>query len=270
MYVARQPTWATCAAARKTPTRSPVLGACQVHLRPVATWRHQQGSGSSNHVTGPPAAPPPSPPRREARNEVKPPAAFRIAASAAQFRHPRPAPIGDLDPDNAVHRLDRDRDRPARSTRAGYAGHYCRKARSPAGRPHPRTGARDRAPRPRTRGRPAPAPPARPASRSPEPPAQPSAHPPSRPPAPREITRAAGRTHGMHARLGGTRQARTRPGAARPWPSVESRRCTPTVLAPESRPLCVRGHRNTAALQRYKVTHDGTEKKRPASTRIRS
>jgi hypothetical protein len=49
--------------------------------------------------------------------------------------------------------------------------------------------------------------------------------------------------------------------------SVESRRCTPTVLAAGRRPLYVRGHRG---LQRYKVTHDGTEKKRPASTGIRS
>ena len=36
-------------------------------------------------------------------------------------------------------------------------------------------------------------------------------------------------------------------GAARPWPSVESRRCTPTVLAARRRPLYVRGHRDTAA-----------------------
>jgi hypothetical protein len=34
---------------------------------------------------------------------------------------------------------------------------------------------------------------------------------PSRPPAPREIAQAAGRTHRMHARLGGARQASTRP-----------------------------------------------------------
>jgi hypothetical protein len=34
-------------------------------------------------------------------------------------------------------------------------------------------------------------------------------------------------------------------GAARPWLSVESRRCTPTVLAAGRRPLYVRGHRDT-------------------------
>jgi hypothetical protein len=58
------------------------------------------------------------------------------------------------------------------------------------------------------------------------------------------IARAAGRTHRMHARLGGTRQASTRPQRG-PWPSVESRRCTPTVRGHQSRPLCVRGHRDT-------------------------
>ena len=130
----------------------------------------------------------------------------------------------------------------------GYAGHYCRTARSPAGRRHPRTGARDRAPRRRTRGRPAPAPPARPLSRSPGSPAQPSAHPPS-PAAPacqREITGAA-RPDVRECTLDSA--AHVKPehatGAARPWPSVESRRCTPTVLAAGRRPLYVRGRRDT-------------------------
>jgi len=49
----------------------------------------------------------------------------------------------------------------------------------------------------------------------------------------------------MHARLSGSRQAGHPAGAACPWPSVESRRCTPTVLGHESCPLCVRGHRDT-------------------------
>jgi hypothetical protein len=62
---------------------------------------------------------PPSPPRREARNELKPPAAFRIPASSAQLRHLRAAAIGHLHTDKTVPRADRhrDRDRPARSTR---------------------------------------------------------------------------------------------------------------------------------------------------------
>jgi hypothetical protein len=76
------------------------------------------------------------------------------------------------------------------------------------GRPgHPRTSARGRAPRPRTRGRPAPARPARPPARAPGPP-QPSAHHPSR--SGRRMTpdRRAD-TPGMRARPGRTPQAGT-------------------------------------------------------------
>jgi hypothetical protein len=122
-----------------------------------------------------PAAPSPSPPGRKAGNEVEPPAVLRVAASGSRLRHPRPAPVGDLDPDNAVQRLDRD------------AAGYWRKARSLATQPRPRSCDRGLAPPLRTRGRPAPGPPVPQASRSPGPFAQPSAHPPSRPPRPREI-----------------------------------------------------------------------------------
>jgi hypothetical protein len=66
----------------------------------------------------PPAAPPPSPPRRKAGNELKPPAAFRIPRGSSQPRHPGSAPVGDLDPDHAVPRPDRDRNRLPGSTRA--------------------------------------------------------------------------------------------------------------------------------------------------------
>ena len=45
---------------------------------------------------------PPPPPRREARNELKPPAAFRIPASTVQLRHLRAAAIGHLHTDKAV------------------------------------------------------------------------------------------------------------------------------------------------------------------------
>src|SRR6266404_3454460 len=66
----------------------------------------------------PPAAPPPAPPRREARNELKPATAFRITARRTQLRRPRPGPVGDLDPDDAVPGNDRYRDRLPRSARA--------------------------------------------------------------------------------------------------------------------------------------------------------
>ena len=64
-------------------------------------------------------------------------------------------------------------------------------------------------------------------------------HPGGKPPGRRADKR------GMNARLSGARQAEPATGTARPWPSVESRRCTPTVLAAERRPPCVRGHRDT-------------------------
>jgi hypothetical protein len=70
-------------------------------------------------------------------------------------------------------------------------------------------------------------------------------------------------TPGMHARAGGTPQAETRAWHARPWPSVESRRCTPTVKQPR-RPsaICPWTPRH-ADIQRHKMTHAGTERKRP-------
>src|ERR1700722_1812905 len=65
-----------------------------------------------------PAAPSPPPPRREARNKLKPPAAFRITARRTQLRRSCPGAIGDLNPDNAPPGPDRDRDRLPGSTRA--------------------------------------------------------------------------------------------------------------------------------------------------------
>jgi hypothetical protein len=47
-------------------------------------------------------------PRREARAELKPPAAFRVASGRTQLRRPRPGSVGDLDPDGAVCGDDRD------------------------------------------------------------------------------------------------------------------------------------------------------------------
>jgi hypothetical protein len=111
-----------------------------------------------------PAAPSPFPSRCKAGNEMEPPAAFSVATGGSRFRHPRPAPVGDLDPDNAVQRVDRDRHPSRRGHPSRYAAGYWRKARSPARRPRPRSGARGRLPPRRMLGRPAPAPPARPAS----------------------------------------------------------------------------------------------------------
>jgi hypothetical protein len=58
--------------------------------------------------------------------------------------------------------------------------------------------------------------------------------------------------------------------ASRPWPSVKQ----PTVRTDRSSAQIPSAMRPWTpqhnALQRYKVTHDGTVKKRPASARIRS
>ena len=66
---------------------------------PVAKWVPQLEPGHRL-----PATPPPPPPRREARNELKPPAAFRIPVGTVQLRHLRAAAIGDLHPDKTVPR----------------------------------------------------------------------------------------------------------------------------------------------------------------------
>jgi hypothetical protein len=180
---------------------------------------------------------PPPPPRREARNHLKPAAAFRIPASTIQLRYLRAAAIGHLHTDKTVPHADRDRDRPARSrpavpdTIAEQLAHQQARvipARMP-GTEHPDC---ERAGDPR---------PLRPPGKRhtlpnrcpghqrtrPSPPAIPRGKPPGR--------RA---DRGMHARLSGARQAGTRD---RRGPSVAargSRRCTPTVLAAGRRPLC--------------------------------
>ena len=131
-----------------------------------------------------------------------------------------------------------------------------RKARSPGGRRYPHTGEQGPAHPARMRGRPAPAPRAPQASQFPGPPAQTSVHPPSRPPSsPEKITRA-GRTHtGMHARLGGTRQARTRSGLDTRTPQA----ATHTAAWPLSPSAICPWMPQHSGLRRYEMTHSGTK-----------
>jgi hypothetical protein len=148
----------------------------------------------------------------------------------------------------------------------GYAGHYCRTARSPAGRRHPRTGARDRAPRRRTRGRPAPAPPARPPSRSPGSPAQPSAHPPSpAAPAPGKSPGPPGRMYGnarSTQRLTSSRNTRpARPVRGRPWKTDGAHR-------PSWRPDAVRYMSVDSATQGPTARQGDTRRDREETARI--
>ena len=167
----------------------------------------------------------------------------------------------------AVHvpRADRDRDRSRLLCPTGCAGRYCRTARSPAGRRHPRRGTRDRAPDCERAGDPCPLGP--PGHRHALPDLQPSHQrtrlPRPPPPPGNHRGRQAGCT-GMHARLSGSRQAgaRDRRGpsvAVRGKPTVHTDR--PRGRTPSA--ICPWTPRHSGP-QRYKATHDGTEKKRPA------
>jgi len=228
-----------------------------------------------------PAAPPPAPPRREVRNELKPPAAFRITAGRPQLRRPRPGAVGHLDPHDAVPGTDRDRDRLPRSARAavpdriaeGLAdeqdGHVC------AGVP--------RAEYLGDEGAGGPRPLYPPGKRHALPDRPPSHHRTRlpRPPRPGETGRVAGGRGDMHAQLRRERQAGTTGlrgplSVARPWsrpPSVAVR-AKPTVPRTAPSPRFSSAMRPWMAQQpgsqRDKVTHAGTEKKRPASARYRS
>ena len=59
------------------------------------------------------------------------------------------------------------------------------------------------------------------------------------------VPQAATRRMPMHSRSAPYRTPEHAARAARPWPSVEKRRCTPTVQTPGRRPPCVRGQRDT-------------------------
>ncbi len=179
----------------------------------------------------PPAAPPPAPPRGQQCHEATPPRPSS-ESPPAERNSGVPGPL---------RAVTSTRTTPVSVVTAtvivspgppsGYGECCCRTFRSPAVRRRLRTGAQDRAPRPRTLGRHAPAPPARQASRSPGSLAQPSGT-------------QAGCT-GMLSQLSRTRQAGTRDRrgpsvAVRGKPTVPS-----TVLAAGRRPPYVRGHRDT-------------------------
>ncbi len=212
----------------------------------------------------PAAEPPPPPPRREARNELKPATAFRIPASRTQLRHPRPAPVSDLDPDHTVPRRDRDRDRLPGSTRAAVPDAIAEQlAHQQDGHVPARVSRTEHPAQERTGDQRPLRPPGKchalPAIRAPAFPAAlvPGNH------AGRADTR-------MHARLGGARQARTR---RQRGPSVVVRgKPTVTPTARQARtPSAIRPWTpQYDGLQCDKVTHAGTEKKRPAGPRFRS
>ena len=201
----------------------------------------------------PPPAPPPAPPRRKAGNELEPPAAFRVAASGSQLRHPWPAPIGDLDPDNAVPVLTATvtvspgAPEPLCRTLLEKTSLTSKAATSPHGCPGPSTPATNaRATRARS---------ARPASVTLSRTARPAITAPAFPAARAPGNRPGGGRTQRKCTLDSAANVKPahgprEPSVARPWsrpPSVavrESRVPTP-LPGPDSRPLCVRGHRNT-------------------------
>ena len=197
-----------------------------------------------------------SPPRREGRDELKPPAAFRVAARRTQLRRPRPGAISDLDPDGAVLGPERDRDRLPRSARAAMPDRITKHLADQQGGILPARMPVTEYLRDERAGGPCPLRP--PGKRH----ALPDRHPghhrtrPSPAASPRETGRAAGGRRDMHAQLRRTRQADATGSARtssvarpwlrpRPWPSVKQ----PTVRTDRpsgtrARPLCVRGCRN--------------------------
>jgi len=190
---------------------------------------------------GPPAAPSPSPPHCRAGNELEPPAVFRVAASGSRFWHPWPAPVDHLDPDNVVHRLDRDRDRLAGSTRAampqaiGESSPTSKAATSPHGRPGPST--------PSTNARASLARSARPASVTVSRTARPAISSPAFPAASSPGNRAGWRR--THADARPTRRQTSSQGTPRNGHRNPVKRLPTPLPGPDSRPPCVRGHRNT-------------------------
>jgi hypothetical protein len=116
-------TWPGSQRRRPAPQRAGIATFARLRYTPgisAASRRAETSAGVRQLEPGdqPSAAPsPPAPPRREARNELKPPAAFRITARRPQLRRPRPGAVGNLDTHDALSRNDRDRDRLPRSTR---------------------------------------------------------------------------------------------------------------------------------------------------------
>ena len=217
---------------------------------------------------------------------MEPPAAFRVAARRPQLRRPRPGAVGDLDPDNAVPGMTA-----TVTVSPGAPEPLCRillpkisltskTATSPQGCPGPSTS--------ETNARAARARSARPASVTVSRTAAPAITAPAFPAAPpREIGRAAG----GHRECTLDSAANVKPHTGLRGPPWTVRAAAPvrgpSVAAPVRGRPCKADAPRTApwprfpsamrpwtpqhdGLQRYKVTHAGTEKKRPASTRIRS
>jgi hypothetical protein len=279
-------TWSGSQCRRPAPQRADAGALARLRSTPgicAASRRAETSAGVRQLEPGhqlPPAPPPPAPPRREVRDEMKPATAFGVAA-----RRPSSGVPGPARSVTSIRTMPSPAMTATVTVSPGAPDRLCRilllKTSLTSKIAASRQGARSRVPQRRMRGRPAPAPHARQASRSPGPPAQPSPHPsfPGRP-APGNRP-GSGRTQG-HARSAPPRTSSRTPASTdpRPWtrpclrpPSVAVR-AKPTVPRTAPRPRFPSAMRPWTpqhnAPQRYKVTHAGTEQKRPASTRIRS
>jgi hypothetical protein len=194
-------------------------GQREVHARSTAGHQNQLGSSSNQVTVRPPRRRQPH--RRQACHHLKPPAAFRIPASRAQLRCPRPAPIGHLHTDKTVPRADRDRDCPARSARPAMPDTIAEQLAHQQGSVIPARMPRTEHPAHERAGDPRPL----------RPPGQRHALPdhrpghqrtrPSPPTPPRGSHRAAGRTHGdarsTHRRASSRNTLSARPVRGCPW-----------------------------------------------------
>jgi len=223
-----------------------------------------------------PAVPSPAPPRGQPLHELKSATPFRLAAGQAQLRHPRPAPVGDLHPDDAARGSNYHGDRPAGSTRKAVPDAIAEKLTdqecrlSPAWMPRAEHPSHERASNSRTL-RP-------PGKRH----ALPDRHPghhrtrPSPAAPPRETSRAAGGRRDMHAQLRRERQADTT-GPPRALVRGSSVVAAPSVAvrAKPTVPRTAPGHRFPSAIRpwihgyngtrRHKAARPGTDTKQPAS-----
>jgi hypothetical protein len=232
------------------PTRS---GIPTLVSRAVARTR----SPSARHAAAGPTGP-------TGRYQPEAPAALRILASLVQLRHPGADPVGDLDAHHLVPDPDRDRDRLAGSARPAVPETVAEEptssaASSPHGCPSPSTAPTNvRATRARS---------ANPARVTVSRTAAPViSTPPSRPPSSREPRGNARAGRGMHARLGGARQA----GKPRQrGPSVAVREKADGAHRPSwrhGRPSAIRPRPpQHSGPQCYEMTHGGTKQNGPHS-----
>lgn len=224
-------------------------GTCQVHH-----WAGRSAVPQLELGHRPPGAPPPDPLRSRSCHQPEPLPGLRVSASRTQLRHP--GDRCDQRPPPGRHRHQPLPLPPARRTRP--TARYCRKLA------HQQDGGIT-APGPQSRTRRQPAP-AQPSSRH-APPDRRLSHQRTRPARPRPLREATGPPDGRAGGCTVGSAAPARPVRGRPWkadgaPRPSRRHQRPSAIRPWTP--------RHAGPQRSKMTHGGTEKNGPHSTRYRS